>query len=190
MHNPRTIWIRRAILMLIVGLLVAIPVTLVVRSDDDDEPAAKPSIEDQLPLHPAVTADELKASYQVPDGWTQDTKQGVLTLRSADRTVRIGLAAPAAADESDQVLSDSLTALEGSYESVEVNPGLGKKVGGLPAEGAVVHAEGDNIDLDILVTVMSGKERTYLVEVFTAAGASPRTVAQAQQFLNSLKLKG
>jgi hypothetical protein len=190
MPNPRRIWIRRAILMLIVGLVVAIPVTLIVRGDDDEEPAANPSIEDQLPLHTAVQADELKASYQVPDGWTQDTKKDVLTLRSADRTVRIGLAAPAAADESDHVLSDALTALKGSYESVEINPGSGREVGGLPAEGAVVHAEGDDIDLDILVTVMSGKERAYLVEVFTAADASPRAVAQAQQFLNSLKLNG
>jgi hypothetical protein len=185
-----TIWRRRAILMLIVALAVAIPVTLIIRGGDDDEPQARPSVEDQLPLHPSVNDDRLKASYQVPRGWTQKTKQEVLTLRSKDRTVRIGVAAPAAADESGQVLRDALAGLQGSYEAVEVNPGSGKRVGGLKAKGAIVHAEGDGIDLNILVAAMSGKDRAYLVEVFTAADASPKAVAQAQQFLNSLKLKG
>lgn len=191
MPGQAAIWRRRVLLMLIVGIAVAIPVTLLIRGgNDDDAPEARPSIEDQLPLNPGVSNDKLRATYQVPKGWTQRTKQDVLTLRSNDRTVRIGLAAPAAAHESDQVLRDALAGLEGSYESVEVNPGSGKKLGGLPAKGAVVHARGDNIDLSILVTVMAGKKRTYLVEVFTAAGAPPKPVAQAQQFLNSLKLKG
>ena len=191
MPSDDLIWRRRAILMLIVGLVVAIPVTLLIRGgDDDSEPQAKPTVTDQLPLNPGVSDDKLKASYQVPKGWTQKTKREVLTLRSHDRTVRIGLAAPAAADESDQVLRDALAGLKGSYESVEVNPGSGKTLGGLPAKGAVIHAQGDNIDLSILVSVMRGKKRTYLVEVFTAAAAPPKPVAQAQQFLNSLKLKG
>jgi hypothetical protein len=185
-----SIWTRRIILMAIVGLVVAIPVTLIIRGGDDDESAAEPSLEEQLPLNPGVKDDKLKASYQVPKGWKQETKNGVLTLRSDDRSVRIGLAAPAAADEADQVLADTLATLKGSYESVEVNPGSGKEIGGLRARGAVVHAEGDKIDLNILVSVMSGKDRSYLVEVFTPAGAPGKAVAQAQQFLNSLKLKG
>jgi hypothetical protein len=184
------IWTRRVILMAIVGLLVAIPVTLIVRGGDDEEPAAEPSIEDQLPLNPGVSDEKLKASYQVPKGWTQDTKHEVLTLRSDDRSVRIGLASPAPADESGQVLKSALAGLKDSYESVEINPGSGKELGGLPAKGAVVHAEGDKIDLNILVSVMAGKKRSYVVEVFTPAGAPAKPVAQAQQFLNSLKLKG
>ena len=176
--------------MAIVGLVVAIPVTIILRGGDDDEPAAEPSIEDQLPLNPGVRNDRLRASYQIPEGWKEETKHGVLTLRSDDRSVRIGLTAPADADESGQLLDDTLAALKGSYESVKVNPGSGKKVGGLPAKGAVVHAEGDKIDLSILVSVMAGKDRAYLLEVFTPTGAPGKAVAQAQQFLNSLKLKG
>ena len=176
--------------MAIVGLLVAIPVTLIVRGGDDDESAGEPSIEEQLPLNPGVNNGRLKASYQIPKGWKERTKKGVLTLRSDDGSVRIGLTAPADADDSGQLLAETLTSLKGSYEAVEVSPGSGKKVGGLPAKGAVVHAEGDKINLSILVSVMTGKKVAYLLEVFTPAGAPGTAVAQAQQFLNSLKLKG
>jgi hypothetical protein len=184
------IWRRRVILMAIVGLLVAIPVTLIVRGGDDDEPAAEPSIEEQLPLSPAVKNERLKASYQIPKGWKERMKKGVLRLQSDDGSVRIGLTAPAGADESGGLLADTLATLKGSYESVKISPGSGKKVGGLPAKGAVVHAEGDKINLSILVSVMSGKKLAYLLEVFTPAGAPGSAVAQAQQFLNSLKLQG
>jgi len=189
MGVTNSIWTRRVILMAIVGLAVAIPATIILR-DGDDEPAAEPGIEEQLPLNPAVKNDRLKASYQIPKGWKAQKKNGVLTLRSDDRSVRIGLAAPAPADEAGQLLDATLASLKGSYESVEVNPGSGKKVGGLRAEGAVVHAEGDKINLNILVSVMAGRKRAYLLEVFTPAGAPGTAVAQAQQFLNSLKLKG
>jgi hypothetical protein len=109
------IWRRRVIFMAIVGLLVAIPVTLIVRGGDDDEPAAEPSIEEQLPLNPAVKNERLKASYQIPKGWNERTKKGVLRLQSDDGSVRIGLTAPADADESGELLADTLATLKGSY---------------------------------------------------------------------------
>ena len=63
---------------------------------------------------------------------------------------------------------------------------------GLAAKGAVVSARNpnDDIDLEILVAVAEGHKKAYLVEVFTADGASARSVAEAQRLLNSLRLTG
>ena len=184
-------WRRRILLMLVVGLVVAIPLTLVLR--DSDEPAAEsgePSLDELVPLNPVVGDSEIDAVYQVPEGWRLEREDGALTLRSSDETVQIGISSPGRADESGSVLDQALAALKDTYDDVEVSPGSGKRVGGLPAEGAVVSAKSQGAELRILVAVTEGRRRAYLVEVFTAASAPPRRVAEAQRFLDSLELKG
>lgn len=186
------IWWRRVVLMVLLGLIVAIPVTLLIRGSGDDSSTSEgPTIDERLPLNPVVVDDRLQARYSVPEGWKLDRHDGeVLDLRSRDRSVVIGISSPGRAGDAGAVLRSALDSLRASYESVEVDPGSGRRLGGLPAEGAVVTAQGDDVDLRILVAVMAGEGRAYLVEVFTAASAPEKQVAQAQRFLHSLELRG
>jgi hypothetical protein len=189
--DSTTIWRRRAILMAIVGLVIAIPLTVLIRSSGDDDPApAQPDLDEELPLNPPVDDNKLQARYSIPEGWRLKRKREVVTLSSHDKTVQIGMSAPGPAGESDQVLREALESLKATYESVEVSPGSGSEVGGLPANGAVVAARGDKVHLRIVVAAMAGKKKAYLVEVFTAVSASAESVAQAQRFLGSLRLLG
>ena len=189
--DSSTIWRRRAILMAIVGLAIAIPLTLLIRSSGDDEPApAEPDFAAELPLNPPVDDDKLQARYRVPKGWRLKRKGEVVTLSSRDRTVQVGISAPGPAGDADQVLREAVESLKATYESVEVSPGSGSEVGGLRAKGAVVAARGDKVHLRIVVAAMAGKKKAYLVEVFTAVSASAESVAQAQRFLGSLRLLG
>jgi hypothetical protein len=189
--NSRLIWRRRAVLMAVIGLIVAIPVTLLLR-DSDDKPASaeqSPGIE-RIPLNPAVGDSEIQAVYQVPEGWDLKHEGDVLKLASADDMVQVGITSPGPAEDAGKLLDEALAGIEETYDAVEVNPGSGKKVGGLPAKGAVIAARAKDAELRILVAVTKGEERAYLVEVFTAATAPPRRVAEAQRFLNSLELEG
>jgi hypothetical protein len=190
--NLSVIWRRRVVLMAIVGLVIAIPVTLLIRDSGEDEPttSTEPDLDEELPLNPSVGDRQLDARYSVPKGWRLKRDGEVLTLRSPDKTVQIGISSPAPAGESEQVLDEAVTALKGAYESVKVSAGSGKKVGGLPAKGAVITARGDNVHLRIVVAAMAGDKKAYLVEVFTSASAPPESVAQAQRFLDSLRLRG
>lgn len=190
--QSNTIWRRRAILMVVVGLVIAIPITLLIRdSGEKDEPEPSgPSIGERFPLNPPVRDSGVDASYRVPEGWKVDHNGEAVKLHSADKSVQIGITSPGPATAADQILAQSLDALRASYESVEVDPGSGKKVGGLQSKGAVVTAQGDKVDLRILVAVVAGEKKAYLVEVFTATSARPARVAEAQRFLDSLELKG
>jgi hypothetical protein len=191
MPDSRTIWRRRLALMAVIGLVVAIPVTLLVRSADDDDGGARTTeIAEQLPPQKTTSDKRLAIAYAAPKGWKSKREGDVLTLRSRDGSVRVGIAAPASADAAPKVLDDALAGLRASYESVEINRGSGRMIGGLDAKGAVVRAQSDNVDIRILVAVAAGRKRAYLVELFTGAAAATKPVAQAQQLLNSLRLKG
>jgi hypothetical protein len=185
-----TVWRRRVLLMFALGLLIAIPVTLLLRSSGSDDSAdvATPSLERQLPLNPSVRDSGLGLSYQVPEGWRQHKASSVIQLRSPDRSVQIGVSTPGPASDSRQVLQAALADLRSSYKGVSVAAGSGKKLGGLEARGAVVAATmAKGTDLRILVAVAKGQRRTHLVEVFTGAGAPAERVAQAQRALDSLR---
>jgi hypothetical protein len=188
--TPRSVWLRRIALMAVIGVAIAIPITIAVRSNEKEEPPPPPDVEEQLPLHPNVTDQELEIEYQVPEGWDQGASEGVLKLSSADNSVQVGISDPDG--DAEKVLDQALADLKLTFTDVEVGRGSGKKIGGLPAKGAVVsaHNKADDVDLQILVAVGEGEKRTYLVEVFTTAAAPERPVAEAQRLLNSLKLQG
>jgi hypothetical protein len=181
--------------MAAIGLAIALPATIVLRSSEKEEPAGT-SIEEAVPLNPEVANDELEADYQVPEGWTLvsegEEEDQILKLSSRDDAVQVGISAPAPAHDSAKVLDTALEDLRRIYGKVKVGRGSGKKIGGLDAKGAVVSArnEKEGVDLSILVAVGEGRKRTYLVEVFSPAGAPPKSVAEAQRLLDSLRLKG
>lgn len=189
-RSQKTIWRRRIALMVFVAFVVGVPLTIVLR-DDDDKPASVRPTADAPRLSAGVKDPGLKVGYRVPKGWKEKKAASAIQLTSNDRSVLVAIAAPAGASERDRVLEDSLASIRTGYNGVEIHPGSGKKVGGLDAKGAVVVArtkEGGK--LRILVAAMKGRKRTYLVEVFTAAGAEPERIAEAQVALNSLRLRG
>jgi hypothetical protein len=101
----------------------------------------------------------------------------------------MAIAAPAPVSATGDILDDALASTRRSYKRVDVNPGFGRRVGGLRARGAVVSATNKaGTELRILIAAMKGEKRAYLVEVFTAASATPERVAAAQAVLNELRL--
>jgi hypothetical protein len=187
MPPSTTIWKRRATLMAIVGVVVALPVTLLV-ANDDDGPGTATGPETPA-LNPTVVARELGAQYRVPEGWRALAKPGLILLDAPDRTTRLAISAPDRAGASKRVLSEALATTRTGYEDVSIDRGYGKDVGGLPAKGAVAHVlNRSGTRLDILIAVMEGEKFTYLVQVFTAEGAPPQRLAEAQAALNQLHL--
>lgn len=183
-----TIWRRRALLMLVIGLVIAIPLTLLLRNSGEDEPKPEAgSIAEEFPLNPAVGDTEIEAVYQVPKGWKLERKGEALTVISEDGAVRIGITSPDG--EPAEILDSALAELESLYDNVQVKQGA-TKVGGKPAKGAVVSASQDGLDVRIVVAVSEGEKRDYLLEVLTAATAKPGDVGGAQRFLNSLEFEG
>jgi hypothetical protein len=84
-----------------------------------------------------------------------------------------------------------LSEIKARYDGVSVTPGVGKQVGGLEAEGAVISARNQaGTPLRMLVAVGSGKAHTYLVQVLSARDAPTRRLAEAQLTLNTLRLRG
>ena len=177
------------LLMLAVGLVVAIPVTLLTRGSDDEEPATStPSIKQALPLKPGHRDPGIGVRYQVPKGWKRAKESSAIRMRSPDRTVQIGISTPGPAADSGKVLNAALSDVRSTYHHADVATGSGKKIGGLRSKGAVISARtSKGTELKILVAVAAGPHRTHLVEVFTAAGAPVQSVAEAQRALDSLR---
>jgi hypothetical protein len=192
--TPSTIWKRRVALMAIVGVVIAIPLTLLLRGGDDDNRApAGTQVTTPLPepeLGDAKSDQGLDVDYRIPDGWSQAKKESAIRLASDDHAVQIVIAAPADASQASGVLDQTLASIRDGYDDVKISRGSGKKVGGLEAKGAVVRASTGDVGLRILVATAAGDERAYLVEVFTAADVGPADLRSAQAALNSLKLKG
>ena len=79
---------RRSALMAVVGLLVAIPVTLIVRGGDDDERAASPPpAEPEVPAVGQVRFDRsLGVELRLPAGWKRSKEKDAVSFRSDDGT--------------------------------------------------------------------------------------------------------
>jgi hypothetical protein len=189
--SSATIWRRRVILMAVVGILVAIPVTLLLRDGNDGSTTSARTAGSPAPELGSGKRDRgLDVTYRLPDGWSEDKKASAIRLTSDSGAVEIVVAAPAAASAASGVLDDALAAIRDGYDEVEISRGSGKKVGGLEARGAVVRAGTPEGSLRILVAVAEGKERAYLVEVFTATDVNADDLRSAQAALNSLQLNG
>jgi hypothetical protein len=175
--------------MAVVGLLVAIPITILI-SGDDDGPQAPATTAAQPPpdLGPGVEDRGLGVNYRLPEDWEESKEASAIRLNSPDSSAEIVIAAPAPAADADPLLQQTLDAFDASYDHVDIAPGSGRQVGGLDAKGAVVQATREGQRLRILVAVAPGTERAYLVEVFTTAGISENRLREAQVTLNSLEL--
>lgn len=174
-----------------VALLIAIPLTIVLRSSDSpDGPLPAPV---SVPQVGGPTTDRaLGVSYQLPKGWSQNKKAGVIDLRSSDRATGVTISAPAKPDEVTPVLDDAVNTLRGASKSVAVLGRLGdEKLGGLQGKGELITLlNHSGARVRTLLLAVSGKQHTYLVQSFTAGYGSGAPLGEGQALLNSLKLTG
>ena len=187
--DARTIWKRRAFLMALVGLVVAIPVTLLVRSDDDD--SGGPSGIGEPALQAAKRDSALGITYRVPKGWKSEKKASVIRLKSRDRAAGLTLSAPGPASDAGQILRETVDVVRKSYDDVREGARQGEtRVGGRPAEAVAFTAKNEKgTALRILISVARGKEKAYLIQYFMAGSAGDEAFAAAQAALQALKLQ-
>ena len=186
----RTIWKRRAVLMAAVGLIAAVPVTLLVRDGDEEQPATTTATPPP-PLGPKQRDRGIGVRYRVAKDWRETREASAIRLRSRDRAAQVVIASPAPASKADAVRDEALAAIRSGYERVEIARGSGPRLGGLRTKGAVISARTrDGAPLRILVAVARGERRAYLVEVFTAGGVPAERLREAQATLNSLRFLG
>jgi hypothetical protein len=179
--------------MAIVGLLIAIPVTILVSGGGDAPPApALEKIEVKAPaVGPQKMQESLGVKLRVPEGWTRTEKQNVLELQSKDRAARVAISAPGPAADADELHSQVIAGLRTSYRDFDVAKNIDKApIGGLKGQATV--ATGDlpgkkgGSTQKILVTTAEGKVRAYLVVLFTTDQTSS-SVLEAQALVNNLR---
>ena len=189
MPEPRTIWMRRAVLMAVIGLAIAIPVTIIVRGDDDSEAPTAP--EPQLPEVGEVQFDrDLGVELRLPAGWKRKREGEAVTLKSQDGTVLIGISTPGPEEDVDAIQAAAVDAIKSEYRAVKVvDTSKKRKLGGRPAQVAVISARHpkERSPLRILVGTAKGERRAYLVEVFASGSQG---LVEAQVLLNNLSLEG
>ncbi|GEM_PF-2595809 len=187
---PAAIWRRRALVMGVVGLLVAIPITLLAHSGGHGGRAVK-TAGPRVQLNPRVVDSRLEVSYRVPRGWHDSERAGLIELRSGDAATAVSIGAPAGAPAYARVLSDALSAIRDRYSNVRVSARSSGRLGGLPARTVALTATSPSgMPLAIAVTGARGKARAYLIEVFTNTRGAPASLVQAQALLNSLRPSG
>lgn len=186
------IWKRRAALMAVIALVIAIPATLLLRGGDDggDAPELGGS---SLPKPGKPVADKsLGVEFRLPKGWKREKKASTIKLTSPDRKAAIAIAAPGPVGDAKPILEDAISTLKSQYAKAKVTQRIkGEKTGGLPSRGAVISArpkQGTG-KIRILASLARGEKRAYLVEVF-ASDLAGDSVAEAQTVLRFLKLKG
>ena len=188
-------WKRRVALMAVVGLAVAIPVTIALRGDDDDGGEAGPAPAPEPPAVGELEFDrKLGIELRLPEGWKRkEEKDGVVTFRSKDKSVLIAVSAPGPAEDADEIQSAAVDSIKSEYRDVDVVERVSRrKLGDLRADTAAIaarHPE-SRAALRILVATAKGEKLAYLLEVF-AAGADPGAgLVEAQVLLNNLRLTG
>lgn len=178
--------------MAIVGLLVAIPVTILVR-DSEESPPAEGLAEIKVKT-PAVGLQKVEESLgvklRVPEGWSREQKQDVLELQSRDGATRVAISAPGPAADAGELRSQVIDGLRASYRDFEVAKNIDKApIGGLKGKATVASGTtpGKKGQAQrILVTTAEGRERAYLVVVFTPSQPS-KGVLEAQALVNNLR---
>jgi hypothetical protein len=176
-----------------IGLLVAIPVTILASDGDEDDAAPVAIAPPEAPELGDVKVDrQLGIEFRLPSGWERSKEKAALSLRSDDGSVLIAISAPGPSDDAKQIHRAALDAIESKYRAMEVvSRDRRARVAGRPAEVAAISARQpkDRSPLRILVATAKGEKRAYLIETF-AAGEDPNAaLVEAQLLLNELRLE-
>lgn len=187
-----TIWKRRAALMAVIALAVAVPVTLLAK-EVDEPPPPEPVVAETPKLGSAKLHRDLGVKLRLPKGWDSKSRGEVLLLKSGDGQARVALSAPGPAQDADQLHDEVLSEFRRTYDNFDVSSRDGRgRVGGLKARTTAIRAEAKKAEqeLGILVSTAEGKKRAYLVVVFTPAMNPGPSTVEAQTLLNKLTIVG
>lgn len=196
MPDQRTIWKRRVVVMAVVGLAIAIPVTIAVRGGDDGDGNTTTSSDAELPAGGEVEFDrELGVELRLPEGWRrrEDDNDGVVSFRSMDKSVLIGVSAPGPDEDADAIQAAAVDSIKSEYRDVDVAQRVeGRKLGDVRAQTAVIAARHPETrePIQVLVATAKGDKLAYLVEMFAAGDNPGAALVEAQALLNNLRLKG
>ena len=181
--------------MAVLGLLVAIPLTMIVRGggDDGDEPS---ETIDSGPLQSetgAVRSDrKLKINLRLPKGWRRERQEGgAVALLRQDGGVVIAISTPGPAEDAAEIQREALAAIESQYRKVETTGRTRDlELGGRRAISATLVATHPKKkkELRILISTAKGRKMAYLVEV--VAADLNQGLVEAQAVLSGLRLKG
>jgi hypothetical protein len=188
--DERTIWKRRAVLMAVIGLIVAVPVTLAIRGGDEEDASPSPPAPELPEVGPVAFDRDLGVRLRVPRGWKRSREQGAITYRSADRSVLVAISSPGPAADARAIQAQAVAAIKREFRGARVLDRTDRpKVGGRPASSAVLRGRRPNGGdlIRVLVATAKGRKRAYLVEVFARRSAA---LVEAQALLNNLRLRG
>ena len=188
---------RRSRLLIGIGALAVVLVlgivgVLALGGDDDDGADADTS---PLPLAPRagrmIEQSRIGATIRKPRRWAHRRGERSLTLRSPDRSVIMSVSLPPGAGRSAAVLQTGVAAIRRQYRGVKVITTDTRRVAGLRAISVVTAAtNARGVTLRVLTSAPQGRTRAWLVQVFSAAGASEKRLAEAQVAIGTLRLTG
>src|SRR5687767_4941118 len=145
--------------MAVVGLLVAIPVTLIVRDGgDDDADGGDSPTSAAAPAVPEVGERRfdrnLDVALRLPAGWKRNPEKGAVSFRSEDGSVLVAISAPGPEEDVEAIHSTAVAAIDRKYRAVEVVSRDDKaRLGERPAQLTAISARQpkDRAPLRILV---------------------------------------
>jgi hypothetical protein len=127
-------------------------------------------------------------SARIPKGWTQEQRDGLITLTSADRCVSVSLTAPEPAARAENLLDDTIAKLRGDFKGAQVRRGETQRIGGLAGPGAVLQVKGPGGNqVRVLITVGEGKEFAYLTQVVLRSPSCGDSLVESQLVVNSVE---
>ena len=176
---------------LAVVLALGIVGTIVTGGDDDEVDA------DTSPLGPTprpgrlVEHSAIGATIRKPRRWTHRRAGRSLTMRSPDGTVIMSVSLPRGSDRGAAVLTAGVAAIRQQYRGVQAVGTDTRRIANRSANSVITSATNSRgTQLRILTSAVQGQTRAWLVQVFSAAGAKERRLAEAQVAIGTLRLTG
>jgi hypothetical protein len=131
----------------------------------------------------------------LPRDWTAIRGAGFVQLASRDHGAIVIIGAQSfAPGTKPPLLREGLAAVRktyGAYGRVTVKHAPGSRLGGLPARSVVAYARNrHHVLIRVLVAAAQSSRLAYLIEAFTSQHASVHDLAETQEAVSALRLRG
>jgi hypothetical protein len=167
-------------------LVVAAIVALIVAGSGDDDTASQTT----TALLPADSGRDVGIKVSAPPEWERNETNEVIRFRSPDGEMQVLIDYSPNSGEADAALDAELSALQQRYQVTNVREPVDREVGGLEGKEVLVSARDRGGPLNFLILSANGKDHTYVITIVSRPNAPEQTLAEGQQIVNALKLKG
>lgn len=171
-------------------IIIGIVGTIATGGDDEED-------SDTSPLFAAPRAGRvvenaaIGARIRKPRRWSHERRGRSIVLRSPDRSILMSISLPPGTDRSAVVLRSAVAEIRRQYSGVRVVGTDTRRVGKLPTTSVVTSATNQRgVSLRILSSAPQGHRRAWLVQIFSAASAREKRLAEAQVAIGTLRLRG